>query len=123
MHDVSAAASDEKSGTGPWGIPIPMVSMTETSGQTYGCGIKSSTDRYRRLARESMKSFLGPMPTEDFLNVFLHRDRIDRSRQPSPAGAFRDVPEKGALEKRIYEPLVSLIVFIGSREHDKSFAF
>ncbi len=90
--------------------------MTETSGQTYGCDNKTAEDHYRRLGRESMKSFLGPMPTDAFLDKFLRRDQVDLSKRPSHARAFKKVPKLGSTEQRIYKPLVSSsVVFFCSR--------
>ncbi|KAI0714071.1 hypothetical protein C8T65DRAFT_645396 [Cerioporus squamosus] len=108
---LSDEPSAEKSGTGPWDIPIPTVSMTETSGQTYGCDNKTAEEHYRRLGRESMKSFLGPMPAEAFLDTFLHRDNVDRRRQPSSVRAFEKVPKHGTTEQRIYKPLTDALNF------------
>ena len=81
--------------------------MTETSGQTYGVGHKTVQEHYLRLGRESMKSFLGPMPVEDFLDTFLHRRRIGNAGQPTHVEAFAGISRRGTRENRIYEPLVS----------------
>ncbi len=89
--------------------------MTETSGQTYGFDHKTAEDHYRRLGRESLKSFLGPMPVEDFLDTFLRRGSIDCSQRPPTARAFEEVPKKGSTEKRIYKPLVSVIELLYCR--------
>lgn len=82
--------------------------MTETSGQTYGFGAKNN-ERYLRLADESRRWFLGPMPPRDFLDAFLDvgKERAPLARKmPSPEGAFQAVPKRPTSEKAIYEPMV-----------------
>ncbi len=108
-------------GGGAWNAPVAHVMMTETSGQTYGFGMKTEEDRYHRLAEEARRWVLGPMPPKDFLDTFLGQDgRRDAhschhwGKMPDPKGAFDDVPEAGGPEKQIYEPLVSDPISFGA---------
>lgn len=68
---------------------MPAYTITETSGQTYGFGDKTYEARYRRLAEESLKRFIGLMPTKAFLQTFLRSGEISKEDMPSSKEAFR----------------------------------
>ncbi len=80
--------------------------MTETSGQTYGFHPKKTKERYPRLAEEACNWILGPMPTPQFLRVFLNSDELDKGKMPSTTGTFAAVPEKSKRESEIYVSMV-----------------
>ncbi|KAI0755194.1 hypothetical protein C8Q80DRAFT_417160 [Daedaleopsis nitida] len=101
-------SDDETSGKGAFDTPVPTISMTETSGQTYGIADKDSDSRYPRLAEETMRSILGPMPTDKFLDTFLHRREMNMSKRPPCEGAFAEVQETGT-ESGIYIALLNAL--------------
>lgn len=104
-----------RTGGGAWNAPIAHVMITETSGQTYGFGVKTEEDRYHRLAEEARRWVLGPMPPRTFLDTFLAPKgrawQAHQGKMPTPEKAFDDVPEVEGPEKDIYEPLVSKPIF------------
>ncbi|EJF61059.1 hypothetical protein DICSQDRAFT_127376 [Dichomitus squalens LYAD-421 SS1] len=106
----SRALRKEGSGGGAWNVPVAHITMTETSGQTYGFALKTSDDRYIRLADEANRWILGPMPPMAFIDEFLSLDEVGvKGYMPSPAGAFDAVPTEGAKEEDFYEPLARAI--------------
>ncbi|TBU45832.1 hypothetical protein BD309DRAFT_682107 [Dichomitus squalens] len=106
----SRALRKEGSGGGAWNVPVAHITMTETSGQTYGFALKTSEDRYIRLADEANRWILGPMPPMAFIDEFLSLDEVGvKGYMPSPAGAFDAVPTEGAKEEDFYEPLARAI--------------
>ena len=91
---------------GAWNAPAAVISMTETSGQTYGVGGKDAHSRYLRLCSETKSKMLGPMPPVEFLKEFLCYDMVNKKDMPSPDGAFDQVPRSAKSESIIYEPMV-----------------
>ena len=91
---------------GPWRVPTAVISMTETSGQTYGVGGKDAHSRYLRLCDETKGKILGPMPPAEFLKEFLCYDMVNKENMPSPDSAFDEVPRAATSESKIYEPMV-----------------
>ena len=103
---TSHPLKSHSSQSGPWNVPVARVTMSETSGQTYGLGAKDAESRQLRLCEEAQDKILGPMPVKAFLRDFLKRDTINMEDMPSFEGAFKRVPRKAATERMIYEPMV-----------------
>ncbi|KAI0775523.1 hypothetical protein BD413DRAFT_470932, partial [Trametes elegans] len=93
------------SGTGAWNTPI---ALSENSSQTFGFMRKDSKGRYPRLASEAISTMLGPMPVEQFLDVFLGRQNISEDGMPSPNGAFEGI-RTAVKEGDFYLPLVNAL--------------
>ena len=105
-QSTSRRLESHSSQSGPWNAPVARITITETSGQTYGFGAKDAESRQLRLCDEAKDKILGPMPVNDFLRDFLKRDTIDMEDMPSSDGAFNEVPHKATTERMIYQPMV-----------------
>ena len=85
--------------------PLAAVTITETSGQTYGIAEKD-TKRYTRLRDESLRWLVGTMPVPQFMHAFLGGDRVDMAYMPPPDNMFdiylgeKKRPKEGTKEKK-----------------------
>ncbi|PIL30494.1 hypothetical protein GSI_07194 [Ganoderma sinense ZZ0214-1] len=97
-------------GAGVLNTPLVAVTITETSGQTYGIAEKD-TERYKRLREESLGWLVGTMPVPAFLNAFLGGDRVDLRKMPRGRNMFKDylVDKKGwpRTEKEIQTVIIN----------------
>ncbi|KAJ3002980.1 hypothetical protein NUW54_g5553 [Trametes sanguinea] len=92
-------------GSGAWNTPL---ARTENCTQRYGFERKDYLYRYPRLAVESKRVTVGPMPVEEFLNTFLHVSESAMQDMPSPENAFNGIGTINC-EKDIYVPLAKAL--------------
>ncbi|KAI0775521.1 hypothetical protein BD413DRAFT_651640 [Trametes elegans] len=107
LSNEPPATVHHASGLGAWNTPAPLA-LSETSSQTFGFMRKDSKSRYARLAVEAVTTTLGPMPVDQFLDVFLSRQQISQEGIPAAARAFEGIRK---LEKEVdfYAPLIEAI--------------
>ncbi|KAM5540757.1 hypothetical protein V8D89_005590 [Ganoderma adspersum] len=92
-------------GAGVLNTPLAAITITETSGQTYGIAEKD-TKRYTRLRDESLRWLVGTMPVPQFMHAFLGGDRVDMARMPPADNMFdsyleeKKRPKEGTKEKK-----------------------
>ncbi|KAI1781620.1 hypothetical protein LXA43DRAFT_861768, partial [Ganoderma leucocontextum] len=101
-------------GAGVLNTPLAAVTITETSGQTYGIAEKD-TARYKRLREESLRWLVGTMPVPVFLHAFLGGDRVDMTEMPGGRDMFKEYLVKGKRWPRTEKEIQAVII---SAMHD-----
>ncbi|KAH9932696.1 uncharacterized protein BXZ73DRAFT_77414 [Epithele typhae] len=101
-----------------YNIPMIHVFPKETSRQSYAQPSVNllSSSHYSRLAGETKKHILGPMPVQTFLEHFLKCNQIGKDDMSDPTDAFIGIPSAPSKEEDIYSPLVEAVNRTADRE-------